>query len=143
MKYLTVTYAVDESETDDDAVNLIVNESRAWVDVRSIAWFNTCPSSKDVLENARLNLLLREYEAEMDMTKYSLTLPQLIDSHRSLRTNRMISREEMLAENQKIYEHTVKCARESVTEREYIAVEKLKKMTLIELANKISDPYYD
>ena len=143
MKYLTVTYAVPEEDNAQVAVDRIVNNSGSRQSVRNMAWFDMCPSPTEIDENTVLNRHLREYEKEMDMSQYSLTLPQLIDSHRAFRTSRIASREEMLAENQKVYESTIKNARASVLHGEYYSKENLRKMSILELANLLSDQFYD
>lgn len=79
-----------------------------------------------------MNNMLLNYSREIGV---EITLESLIDSHRRLRELNISSRDEILKEAKEIYERTARIARENVENGEYIAVEKLKAMTLIEIVD--------
>lgn len=69
----------------------------------------------------------------------SMTVESLIDSHRYLRGENVKRIEEQRAEMQRCRDIATQQARQWVTEHEYVSVERLRTMTLAQIAELICD----
>ena len=77
-----------------------------------------------------MNKLLEQYSKEIGV---DLTIENLIDSHRRLREINSISHKQWLSELEKAREIGIAQAEKIVTERNWININKLKSMTVLEL----------
>lgn len=84
------------------------------------------------------NQKIESYAEELNIPK-RLTLEMLINSHRYLRNNAIKSDEQLSKELNKIREIAKEDARKLVLNHEYISVEKLKRLSIAELMDEISD----
>lgn len=82
--------------------------------------------------------LLTEYAKEIGLEN-CFTLQNLIDSHRRLRDMSKDYRENIQSYYLQAIENGKKLGYQTVLEQEYISVEKLKKMTLIEIVGYIEE----
>lgn len=82
---------------------------------------------------------LKAYAKEMGLNNESLSLDQLIDAHRTLRAYRLRSNAQQQAEMQAAREFATNQATEQVMQYGWFSVERLRKMTLAELAELIHE----
>ena len=90
--------------------------------------------------NYMLDLLDRyskEISAQSNDIDLHLSLEQLINSHRELRSQVLLSREEQNSRFGNIRKNVIIQARESVLNGEYVAIDKLKTMTITEISELI------
>jgi hypothetical protein len=81
---------------------------------------------------------LRRYGDEMGLTG-GLTLAQLMESHRTLRTAALQSNDERQREIAVVRQRAAEAARQEVLHGEYVSVERLGAMTVVELAGFVGE----
>lgn len=82
---------------------------------------------------------LKAYAKEMGLYNESLSIDQLIEAHRTLRAYRLQSSVERQAEMQAAREFAIKQATDEVKQYGWFSIERLRGMTLAELAELIGE----